>query len=315
LKTPDFDRLRGCEEFSISSYCPAHHGCGTLEWEINHAAKRMKTMGRRPGVIPLLIAGLCGTPILSNAAPVVYDFTGTVISSAGAYSSAKVGDLVTGTFTIDFAYADTGSTPLASASSPPPAELFETTYGGSTYGKGPAPGVVFSTVAHVDSITYTTAVPGPFYTTSVVEGLDDDGTPSYNGGEEAEQSANANVTYSGFQFMTNAPGGAYTADGLPRYIDPIHASGDFGAEGPGPSNAAQVIFDLDTLTRVTSSVPEAPTVWMLLAGVAAVAFIAHKQRGRAKRFEVTQGIRPLIPILIRAGSRGSHTLPKISSHP
>jgi len=54
----------------------------------------------------LIVALSLGMPFASIADSITYDFTGTVISSTGDYSSAAIGSTVSGTYTINLANAD-----------------------------------------------------------------------------------------------------------------------------------------------------------------------------------------------------------------
>src|SRR5271157_6431753 len=78
------------------------------------------------------------------ATPVTFDFTGTVYSVVGIYSSIAIGDTVTGTYTINYAAA----VPSQSIGTPGTGNWLAEAYGGTdTSGNPPVPELVFSSTA------------------------------------------------------------------------------------------------------------------------------------------------------------------------
>ena len=111
-----------------------------------------------------MLAGACA----STAAPVIYDYTATVTSSAGALAGDTVGSIVTGAYTINVSAAN----PAQSTAVSPISAWLQQSYGGAYYpGSPPLPrSFVFSTTL-VAPLGYATAATfGSYGEQSLAEG-------------------------------------------------------------------------------------------------------------------------------------------------
>jgi hypothetical protein len=224
--------------------------------------------------VALLIAGLLAAPIAANASTVTFDFTGTVTSATGIYSSVAVGTSISGTYVINIANANASGSILPVVTSPTTQaswQLGEVT--GSSFGTPPSPAYVFSSTANVAGFSYSTsAVPGTDLSDTKVSGavnptIDSD----FSAGE-------GNVFTSGSQSSSNLdlearPGDPvpWTSAGLPNFsLADSFAGGTFAM---GFSN--QVNFNITSMTPV----PLPGSAWLMLSGLLCFGSLTVKRRG------------------------------------
>jgi hypothetical protein len=227
------------------------------------------------------LMGLAGAiPIAANAQAVTYDFTGVVISVAGPAAPA-VGSSVTGTFTLNPAYALS-----TSGSVPSPNGWSMGTAAGTYFGVTPPSGVLFSTTLQFGTASYNTGPPGTFITND---------SASFSGGSEfafSEEQAvdNADYNSSAIQF-TNGVLPAQP-NGYPGSAPSITPSSNAEGYVEQVANGQYVYFVDFEVTSVTAASNQTSSssatggdgpipVWALGALGAGLCGLASRRRDRA----------------------------------
>jgi hypothetical protein len=225
-------------------------------------------------IVFAFIAIMAAVPIAANAAAITYDFTGTVTSATGIYSSAAA--TVTGSFTIDLANAD----PSVS-NSPTTSGLWqETSYGGSDYGRPLPSALVDWSVIDSGGIAYSTPPVGPADVASVVLGY----TTSTNGPSPPangyaviadQELATGVITESSFTLI-GGTGSSFNSDGLPVFSNSISAVGELWSGVNGEPVTDELLFDINSMTL--APVPLPSTAWLMLCGLGGLGVLLKKRR-------------------------------------
>jgi len=218
--------------------------------------------------LPAAIAASMGIALAANAESVSYDFTGTVTTATGIYSSA--GSAVTGTITIDFSAAN----PLLSSGTVGnmSSGWSAGTEGGTIYGLPSPAGLVFGWTLASGGLSLASSISSDGTTNSV------SGSPFGSPNWQANDIENSNAgTYvaAGISLSdtmgTVAP---YDSNGLPIFSNATLASGRWDYLVGGVN---QGIF-LYTMTSMTP-VPAPASAWLLLSGLSGLGALARRKRG------------------------------------
>lgn len=229
---------------------------------------------RTKGLIFFAVAALIGAPVTSKAASITYDFAGTVTSGSGIYSDVAVGTPINGTYTFVFsnAVASQSFGTIGSQSG-----WYVQAYGGSGDGLPLPSGLVFYSTAQADGVSYATAAPAAFESSSIVQGYD-------NGlgfeAMETQQADNtgANLSRSVFSFQNSASSGAaYSSEGLPLLGANLAIEfSEFETETQG--DFSTISYTVNTVSPI-STVPLPATGWLVLGGLGGLGALARRKRG------------------------------------
>jgi PEP-CTERM motif len=212
----------------------------------------------------LMTAALMSAPLVSSAASVTYDFTGTVTGATGTYSTITTGETITGTYTIDYSAA------IPSQSNGTPGN-FSTgwTAQASTALAYPAPTFVFSSTAQVGGFSYSTYAPSSLITmSSSMQGSSGDliGSENVSAGSNGAGSL-MNIYINGTAFGANSAG-------LPNFTGA--GGGDFVTSTS--TNTSEVTYSLTSVTPA-SPVPLPSTFALLFGGLGMLGSIGLRRRG------------------------------------
>ena len=216
-------------------------------------------------------------PIVARAETVTYDFTGTVTSASGLYSSIPLGTTITGTYR------------FALANGVPTGTIGSTTASWATGNSGgfaesrtppvPLNAYVFTSTAQVGTFSYATSGGGQYSPGSgvgVVVGqvLAQCVVATYCYiANESNQPTQSSGTFSQLQLDSNAP--TWSPQGLPVFASPLLAVGvfsDCNAEGCGPDAVGYNITSL-----APAPVPLPAAAWLLLSGLGGLGFFGRKR--------------------------------------
>ena len=221
-----------------------------------------------------VIGFLALAPLVAAADAVTYDFTGTVIGATGDpfVTSVPIGTEVTGTYTFDFGAAfaaDTFGTPGSQSS-----DWYIGNRSGTTYGTPAFTQYVFSSTAHVGSLSYATdpTYAQGNYLLSAVSGGTATG-PSLYFAQEGAAPATAYAETSNLTLLAlQGQPGPWTASGLPNFGTAQGASGSFTI--PDAFGENTIGYNITSLTPV----PLPAAAWLLLCGLGGFGAFARKRR-------------------------------------
>jgi hypothetical protein len=171
-----------------------------------------------------------------DAQTVTYDFTATVTSSGGLFSSVSDGTLISGSFTVDLADATSGAiADLGSLT----AKGSGISAGGTSLGTVAPNGLVFSSIVQTGTVPFSSGSPAAYYTKSYVKTNPSNakGTETFKGLEITETSPGI---YSE-SFVTLKSDDAFSSGGLPALTTGAgaHDTGAFEEEFLGFSSEIQ----------------------------------------------------------------------------
>ena len=164
-----------------------------------------------------ILGGFMGLAAMTSSAAttadsVTYDFTGTVTFSDGIFGDAKVGSIVTGTYTIDFGAYNPSSSTL------PVVENGDWSYAneGGSFSRAPLQSalVFSSTLSGGGGVSYHSTISGTFDDTSEVTGGTGAVIPYSLSMDELALPTNSIGTGSAVTLEGNTP--VWTAKGLPN---------------------------------------------------------------------------------------------------
>jgi hypothetical protein len=216
--------------------------------------------------IALLLSFLLAEP--SWAAPVTYQFDGTVFSASGIYSSEAVGAAVTGTYTIDFenAVASQGIGIIGSTASNWTAQA----QSGSAYANGLlSQPLVFSSTLQGGAVSYSTTSVGSndYANNSFITG----GPSNWEAYELVALTSGNNYTTS--QVVLDGANYPYSSTGLPNF-DGATAVGSIEADVNG--SISLLAYKVTTLNEL-STVPLPSAAWFMISGLAGILVWARRK--------------------------------------
>ena len=203
------------------------------------------------------------------AAPVTYNFIGTITGASGIYGSAvAVGNAVTGTYTFDLAAANAVSGTIGSTSTSWTAQR----YGGVPWLTTAPSTVVFSSSAQLGALHVSTSLL-PFGDSSMIYGHGQyyDAFMAAYPGPTTNTYTRANLNI-GPGSNTGSP---FTGDGLPILLG---HSGVGSFVSASSAEYSRVDF---TVTSLTPAIPEPETYAMMLAGLGLLGFAARFRKQKS----------------------------------
>ncbi len=205
----------------------------------------------------IIASALLSATAAVDAQTVTYDFTATVTSSGGLFSSVSDGTLISGSFTVDLADATSGAiADLGSLT----AKGSGISIGGTRVGKVAPNGFVFSSMVQTGTVPFSSGSPAAYYTKSFVKTspVNAKGTETFKGLEITETSPGI---YSE-SFVTLKSNDAFSSGGLPAFTTGAgaHATGAFEEAFLGFTS--EVKYDITSLSVATPvSAPEVDTAY------------------------------------------------------
>jgi hypothetical protein len=218
-----------------------------------------------------------------DAQTVTYDFTATVTSSGGLFSSVSDGTLISGSFTVDLADATSGAiADLGSLT----AKGSGISAGGTSLGTVAPNGLVFSSIVQTGTVPFSSGSPAAYYTKSYVKTNPSNakGTETFKGLEITETSPGI---YSE-SFVTLKSDDAFSSGGLPALTTGAgaHDTGAFEEEFLGFSS--EVKYKITALSVAPPvSAPEVDTAYaasavtLVFGGLLVIN--GRRRRGAAQR--------------------------------
>ncbi len=214
----------------------------------------------------LIAASLIAAPIAANAASVTYDFTGTVTSATGVYSSA--GSTISGAITINFGAANPSQSSGTVGSSS--ATWNASAYGGTYYGGATPTALVFSWSLASGGISLGSSSPSSAGSSSSVLGY-----PATAGSawlaEDAEWSSGSSDIYNQIALFGTSSVAPYNSNGLPVLGNAASQSNEL-VDSVNSSNVGVLNYTITSLTPV----PLPATAWLLLSGLAGLGAVVRR---------------------------------------
>jgi hypothetical protein len=224
------------------------------------------------GILVVSLAAFSvAVPLATSAAPITYDFTGTVTSVSG-YAGVTDGMTVTGTYTLN--YANANLTQSSGTIGSTTASWNLQNYGGSEVGTA-APTLgqyVFSSTLQVGSVSYATT-PATYDSSSFVGGILNITNEDLFEAIEYSYSSASVYTHSGL-FFSNPTVPPWTSTGTPVFTSSNTNTGMIAFSNAPTSG------DIDyTITSFTpaSTVPLPAAAWLLLSGLGGFGVFARSR--------------------------------------
>jgi hypothetical protein len=240
----------------------------------------------------LLAAAMLALPLAANADIVTFDFSGVVTQAQSTVGNGytllpdDVGDVVTGTYTFNFANAlasQSGGSTVGSLQTLPWQGEAE---GGSAYNLPSPTGLVFTstaqTVTSTGLISYSTSSPGSIQSDSIVHAQAANqwyaSESQYSGSIYTGSVLNIISNSNGALVWVPAPS-SLAGTPVPDTIDGVPV----GMEDGGFQNAQGffIEYNLTSLTLasdIPSPVPLPASAWLLVAGLGGLGAFARKRR-------------------------------------
>jgi hypothetical protein len=222
-------------------------------------------------------AAIVALPVMAHAGSVTYEFTGTVTSATGIYSSA--GSTVSGTIIIDFGAANPAQS-SGTIGSVAAGQWYQQAYGGSYYNLPTPAGMVFSSTIKTGGVSYSDSTYANFGGGSSVTGHV---YPSGAAGD-AEWFANNTQLLSSTSFIQDAFDiGAvgtlipFDANGLPIYGNANNSRTGSLVDISNSTNgtvAGQLNYTVNSLTAV----PLPASVWLMLSGCVGLGVVVRHRK-------------------------------------
>jgi hypothetical protein len=201
------------------------------------------------------------------AAPVTYDFIGTITGASGIYGSAvAVGNVVSGTYTFDLAAAN----PAQSVGTIGATNWTAMSYGGVFWGTTAPSSVVFSSSVQLGALHVSTTLQ-TFADSSQIYGHGNyyDAFMAAYSNPQTYTRADLNI---GYGSNTGSP---FSGDGLPILLGHIGVGSFVSAS---PAAVSRVDF---TVTSLTPAIPEPETYAMMLAGLGLLGVAARRRKQKS----------------------------------
>jgi len=218
-----------------------------------------------------IVAALIAAPIATNAASVTYDYTGTVSSASGVYSSA--GSTVSGTITINFTAANLSQSSGAVGSSS--AAWDAIAYGGTYYGPATPAALVFSWNLTSGGVSLGSSSPSSAGSDSYVYGYPAiSGSVSSWGASDIEfLSGTSSIDNQIALFGTSTVAPYGYSNGLP-VLGSATSQGDELIDTVNSSNVGVLNYTITSLTPV----PLPASALLIVSGLSGLGTFARKKR-------------------------------------